>query len=168
MDDWRSIVSQYGDMVHQTAYRILGDAEDAGDCVQETFLKAWNFSQSRKVRNWAGLLKVFATRTALDALRSRLRLRAHQEGSGPLETMAASQGRPDERAIAAELTDRLRDALGQLPAQQAEIFILRFLGEMSYRDIARQLGVKTSSVGVQLNRARNRLREILRRTGSAE
>ena len=68
---------------------------------------------------------------------------------------------PVAQAQAAELSERLRLALVSLPAQQAEVFCLRCMSEMSYRDIARQLGIKTSAVGVLLHRARLRLRNLL-------
>ena len=60
----------------------------------------------------------------------------------------------------------MRQALAKLPGQEAEIFCMKCLDDLSYRDIGRQLGLKTSAVGVLLHRARSRLREML--AGDAE
>ena len=75
--------------------------------------------------------------------------------------MASANPGPVEEAQAAELSERLRGALAKLPEQEAEVFCLRCLSELSYRDIAQQLKLKTSAVGVLLHRARRRLREML-------
>ena len=66
-----------------------------------------------------------------------------------------------EEAQAAELAGRLRLAVAQLPPQQAGVFCLRCLEDLSYREIARQLDLKVSHVGVLLNRARANVRETL-------
>jgi RNA polymerase sigma-70 factor (ECF subfamily) len=62
-----------------------------------------------------------------------------------------------------ELASRLREALGQLTPQEAQVFCLRYLNNMSYRRIAKELGIKTNSAGVLLHRARAKLRELLER-----
>jgi RNA polymerase sigma factor (sigma-70 family) len=58
-----------------------------------------------------------------------------------------------------ELTDGLRKSLSKLPLQEAQAFCLRYLNDMSYRDIANELGIKANAVGVLLHRARAKLRE---------
>ena len=63
-----------------------------------------------------------------------------------------------------ELNAQLRWALTQLPQDQAQVFTLRFMEDLSYREIARQMGIKTSTVGVLLHRARARLKELLEST----
>jgi RNA polymerase sigma-70 factor (ECF subfamily) len=56
----------------------------------------------------------------------------------------------------------LRKALAQLPPQEAQVFCLRYLNDMSYRQIAKQLNIKTNAAGVLLHRARAKLRQYLR------
>ena len=58
---------------------------------------------------------------------------------------------------------RWRGGRGKLPGQGAEVFWLRWRSQLRYRDIAQQVGIKTSNVGVLLHRARGRLREALGR-----
>jgi RNA polymerase sigma-70 factor (ECF subfamily) len=77
---------------------------------------------------------------------------------------AAAVGResdPSQEAEALELAERLRTALAQLPPQQANVFCLSCLDQLSYREIAERLKLSTSAVGVLLHRARGRLRELL-------
>ena len=161
MTDWQRVVSEHSDAVRQTAWRLVGNEADAADCLQEAFMAAVKVSRNRRVRNWRGLLKVLATRRALDKLRSRIRQSARSSSLADWSAVASPAPGPVQTAEAAELAARLRLALPQLSPAQAEVFCLRHLDDLSYRQIAGQLDIKMSAVGVLLHRARTRLREIL-------
>ncbi len=161
MTDWERIVHRHGGAVWQTAYRLLGNHEEAADCWQETFLGALELSRRQEVRHWRAVLTRICTRRAVDQLRRRLRSVSRHTDLPDTATMASPNPGPVEAAQAAELSTRLRLALASLPAQQAEVFCLRCLSDLSYRDIARELAIKTSAVGVLLHRARSRLRDLL-------
>jgi RNA polymerase sigma factor (sigma-70 family) len=60
-----------------------------------------------------------------------------------------------------DLASRLQEALGRLPEHEAEVFCLRHLNNMSYRQIGKTVGVRTGTAGVLLHRARTKLRDIL-------
>lgn len=161
MTDWQEIVSRHSGLVWRCAYRLLGRHDEAADCLQEAFLAAWEISKTQRVRNWQALLVRLATRRALDRLRRRLRQAGRHEEVGDLSGIASRSPSPQEHAECSELAERLREAVGQLPDRQAEVFCMRCLEDLSYRDIAKQLGEKVSAVSVLLHRARSRLREIL-------
>jgi len=165
MTDWQATVREHSGIIWQTVYRLLGDHHEASDCFQETFLAALEVSRRERVRHWAALLVRLATNRALDRLRRRMRRLAREDGVQDWLAVPARNPGPAQEAEASELADRLRQALAQLPPQQGEVFCLRYLNELSYRDIARELGLKTSAVGVLLHRARLRLGELLGETG---
>lgn len=164
MDGWQKIVADYGPLVWRTCYRLLGHDADAEDCYQETFVTALGLAERETVRHWAGLLRRVATTRALDRLRRRQRL-AGRETHLEYEPDGGEAG-PVESVERDELVGRLREALTELPEGQARIFCLRFLEEMSYREIGKQLGMTTSAVGVQIHRARVKLKELLVETTS--
>jgi len=74
---------------------------------------------------------------------------------------ASPEPGPVQHAQKAELSARLRQALTQLPPREAEVFCLRFLDDLTYRQIGEQLNLETNAVGVLLHRARAKLREHL-------
>ena len=158
MQDWQTIVTECGPLVWRTAYRLLGNHADAADCFQETFLAALELSRRQPVRNMSGLLVRLATTRAIDRLRQRVR-QEHWQAEDPDGDETA--GSPADQVQARELVGRLRDAIAALPAQEAKVFCLRYLSEMSYRQIAGQLGLGINIVGVALYRAKARLREAL-------
>jgi RNA polymerase sigma-70 factor, ECF subfamily len=139
----------------------LGDHADAADCVQEAFAKGLELSKRQTVTNWGGLLRRLATVQGLQRLRCRYRKSAQTEVL-PADCPAYSaEPGPVERAEAAELAAALRQALTDLSEQEAAVFCLRFLEDLSYQEIAIQLDIEVNAVGVKLHRARARLREAL-------
>ncbi len=154
-------MKEHGPIVWQTAYRLLGNYADAADCFQETFVCALEVSRRQRVRNFAGLLARLATARAIDQLRQRLR-QSHA-GAEPTDWSAVPSRNPDpaQQLQTQELAANLRKAIALLPQLQAQVFCLRHLNGMSYRLIARQLGITTSTAGVSLHRARANLRRLL-------
>jgi len=61
---------------------------------------------------------------------------------------------PADRMETDELAKHLRRAIGELPPQEAKAFCLRYFSEMSYRQIAKELDIKTGAAGVLLHRAK--------------
>ena len=161
MTDWRLIVDRHGSGVWRTAYRLLGNHSDADDCFQKTFLDAFKVSRREPVRDWPALLQRLATARAIDLLRGRYRETSRNEPLADWSEVTSAQPGPQRRAETAELADRLRAALAQLPARQAEAFCLRWLDEMSYHEVGDRLGLEANAVGVLLHRARQRLRQLL-------
>ncbi len=159
MHDWQMIVTEHGPLVWRTAYRLLGNHADTADCFQETFLAALELSRRQPVRNVSGLLVRLATTRAIDRLRQRGRQERRMDGGAGDETCGA--GDPAGRAQDQELVGQLRQAIGELPEQEAKVFCLRYLNEMSYRQIAGELRIGISAVGVALFRAKAKLREAL-------
>jgi RNA polymerase sigma-70 factor (ECF subfamily) len=75
--------------------------------------------------------------------------------------VSSSTPEPDQAAAIRELSDHLREALGELDARQAQVFCLICLDGLSYAETADELGITINHVGVLLNRARLGLRERL-------
>jgi RNA polymerase sigma-70 factor (ECF subfamily) len=159
--DWQDVVGRHSALVWRTAYRLLGRSEEAADCYQETFLAAWEISRCQPVHYWPALLARLATRRALDQLRRRLRQAGQHQTVPDWSAVPSREPTPPEHLVGKELAEKLRGVLGYLPDNQAEVFCLRCLEDLSYKAIAKQLDLKVSAVSVLLHRARGRLRELL-------
>jgi len=157
--DWQIIVEKHGLAVWQTAYRLLGNRTDAADCFQETFICALEISQRQRIQNFSALLTRLATTRAIDQLRRRFRRSHCSTASADWAAVPSENPGPAQMAQQQELTARLRESLTQLPPQEAQVFCLRYLNDMSYRQIAKALGIKTNAAGVLLHRARAKLRK---------
>ncbi len=156
--DWQIIIEKHGPAVWQTAYRLLGDSDDAADCFQETFVCALEISQRQHVRSFSGLLTRLATTRAIDQLRRRFRQSHCNAVSADWDAVSSKNPGPAQMAQQSELVDKLRTEVAQLPPQEAQVFCMRYLNDMSYRQIAKALGIKANAAGVLLHRARAKLR----------
>jgi RNA polymerase sigma-70 factor, ECF subfamily len=148
--DWDRIVSAHGPTVFATAFRILGNAADAEDVVQDVFLQAYGLRPEVTVRSWPGLLRRLAAHRALDRLRRRRPLE-------PLGDLPCQRDGPFDTVVGNELAERLRDALAALPAREAAVFCLRYFNDLSYGQIAEALRITTGAVAQALHKARSRL-----------
>jgi RNA polymerase sigma-70 factor (ECF subfamily) len=160
MTDWPEIVREHGPLVWRVVYRLVNHDADAADCFQRTFIAALELSRKEVVHHWPALLQRLATARALELLRQRYRESRRLQ---PLsaEPRAANTIEPAHGAVASELAEHLRIALGELDGRQAQVFCLACLDGCSYEEIANELGVTINHVGVLLNRARAALRERL-------
>jgi len=154
--DWQVIIEEHGQAVWRIAYRLLGNRADAADCFQETFVSALEFCRRHRVRNFSGLLTRLATARAIDQLRRRFRRTNFESGLAELPDVQSTNPGPAQQQ---ELTDGLRELLSELPPHEAQAFCLRYLNDMSYRQIADGLGVTSNAAGVLLHRARAKLKE---------
>lgn len=159
MIDWNIIINEHGPAVWKTAYRLLGNHDDAADCFQETFVSALSFCRRQRVRNYSALLARLATARAIDQLRRRFRQTQSKADFADSAVVEYENANPYQQVERQELADKVRQSLSALTPQEAEVFCLRYLNDMSYREIAKQLGISTNSAGVLLHRARTRLRE---------
>jgi len=157
---WETIIRQEGQGVWRTAYRLLGNRADADEVFQETFLAALSFSKRQVVECWGALLHRLAIARSVDRLRQRRRRNTRQE-LVDFDFVGSGEAEPFQNAMAGELAERLRLALGRLPERQAEVFCLHAVEGWEHAEIAKQMHITSDAVGVLLHRARTRLRELL-------
>lgn len=161
MTDWEHVVRTHGPLVWQTAWRLLGRESDAADCFQETFVSALEAARVQQVLNWPAFLVKLATARSIDRLRRRARENKRLEACPEFDNVVSRQASATQIAEQRELAHRLREAVAQLPDQQAEVFCLAALESLPHADIAAQLGITANHVGVLLHRARAALRTML-------
>ena len=161
MNDWSTIVKENTPLVWQITYRLVGNQADAADCFQETFLSALKIAKAEPIKSWSALLRRLATTRALDRLRQKYRYKAHCQPQGSWSEPTDVSAEPDRLAQQQELRQQLRYAVAQLPSDQAEAFCLRFLDQLTNRQIARLMNITPNNIGVLIHRARQQLQKTL-------
>jgi RNA polymerase sigma-70 factor, ECF subfamily len=164
MDAFESLVRRYQHRVYALCRRLTGAHQSADDLAQETFIKAY-FALGRFETAWPlyPWLRKIAVNAGLNYLKTRNRERPLEDGSlGDRHTPAAAAGDdPQERLERAEFQARLDGAVESLPADQKSVFVLRFHESLSYEEISRTLDLPLGTVMSRLNRARQKLKELL-------
>ena len=150
--------------VYSLAVRMLADASEAEDVVQDVFTQAWR-QASRYDASRApvvGWLLVMARARTLDRLRAR-RSRLAPIGLETVPTDPADPGPGQElQAISHEEADRLRRALDELPEGQRQAIELAYYKGLSQSDIAEALQQPLGTVKTRMRTALLKLREALR------
>lgn len=159
--DWKSILERDGPTVWRAAYRLLGNAADADDCLQEAAIDAVEVARREPVLNWRALLTRLVSARAMDQLRRRGRNPARDKLDDQ-SLVAADRPDPGQNAHLLELKNQLRGALTRLSPEQAAAFCLCALEGWSYAEAAEHLKTPASTVGVLVHRARQHLRELLK------
>ena len=155
MIDWNTLVREHSSALFGVAWRILGQAEDVEDVVQEVFAEAHRKFNGKRIGCWAALLRRMATCRALDTLRRRRIVM-------PIEVapFAAAKEAPEAAVAGRELEVRLRAALKKLSPREAEVFCSRFFEDLSYEEIAEVLGISAKATSTALAKARSRLQTL--------
>lgn len=153
--DWNHIVERHARRVLCVAVRVLGSVQDAEDVSQDVFVEAFRLSQAGTVKCWTGLLVRLATLRSLDRLR-RVRPVAELRETDRIDAVE-----PFQEAAAAELAERLRQAIARLPEQQAAVFVMHHFEGLSRNEIATALEISPDGVSTALYKARERLLEQL-------
>jgi RNA polymerase sigma-70 factor (ECF subfamily) len=153
-DEW---VSEHVPVLYRVAYRLVGDAHDAEDVLQDTFRSAWAsrdlYDRSRSERAW--LLAILRRRVA-DHWRKHESREVHAGSDAP-----DPAARPEADPFHDELSTAMQRALGRLPAELRETLLLVVVGELTHQEAADLQGVPLGTVLSRVSRGRSRLREFL-------
>jgi RNA polymerase sigma-70 factor (ECF subfamily) len=158
------LVEYHQRSIYQLCYRVLGDAGEAEDAAQETFLRAFlhlrRFDRARSLRTW---LCAIAHHHCIDLLRRRRLVWLSLESDPPLEHAALRDPAPGpepevERREQAAQVQRL---LSHLPPASRAVITLHYWSGLSYREIAQATGSTVSAVKSRLHRSRAALAAML-------
>ncbi|HFB98053.1 MAG TPA: sigma-70 family RNA polymerase sigma factor [Bryobacterales bacterium] len=174
-DAFARLTSPLAGRLVSVATAVVGNRDDAEDVVQESLWKAMRrLRDYREEAAFSTWLTRITVNQAIGWLRRRnVRPEGHAvEGEdGPmqlLEALHAPEPSPEEVCRAGELHRLLRQAVEKVDPKYRVPFCKYALEELSYREIADELGVPVTTVKTRIHRARQMLRRALRRYGYAE
>ena len=162
---FRELVNQYADFAFSVTFRILNDEEEARDVVQESFITLWekfgSFRVEMNFRNWFYRILV---NKCFDVLRRWKRV------PRPLSLKQVKNlpgfltfEDPDWKMDNEELGAIIRQLTHALSPAQKVVFTLGDLEGLSHEEIAEITGMLKTSVKSNLNHARKKIREMLKK-----
>lgn len=163
------LIRRHEKKVYNLALRICGNTEDACDAAQEAFLSAWkglpNFRGEAGFSTW---LYRLTSNASIDLLRRNKKQRGEislDDAAAAIDPIAGEPS-PQEQAEGVELREAVTAGLALLSEDHRQALVLREMRELSYGEIASELGVDLGTVKSRISRARSALRKILLSSGN--
>jgi RNA polymerase sigma-70 factor (ECF subfamily) len=173
-DAFARIMRRYNQRLYRLAVSVMGDASEAEDVLQESYVRAfYAFSTYAGAGSLGAWLARIVRNEAIDRVRSRDSRRSHVAIEADLggqseedETNVSTdplQSLTDPQALAAnaDLRRLLERAIQRLPEQFRSAFVLREVEGLSVEETAEYLGIPSATVKTRDHRARNLLRAYL-------
>ena len=159
--------NKYGKYCYTIAYHVLYSVEDSEECVNDTYLRAWNAIPPQYPEKLSAFLGKITRNLALNKYKYYLR---EKRGNGKTELVideltecvSVSKSNGTEEVVEERLlVDALNRFLYSLPKQKRNIFLRRYWYLSSIQEIAQEYGFSESKIKMILLRTRNKLKQFL-------
>lgn len=161
--------SKYGAYCYSIANNILTSKEDSEECVNETWLRAWNTMPPQKPNRLNLFLAKITRNLSFDKFKAKT---ADKRGGGELtlvldelESCIADSTDTEKEYSAKELNESINSFLHTLSECECNVFLRRYFYAESVTEISVRYELKESNVNVILSRARKKLRTHLEKEG---
>ena len=163
------IQKQYGALCYQIAYRIIGNREDAEECVNDMLMGVWESVPPHSPAHLPSYLASLVRKTALQKYRNAHRLKrggtAFSESLDEIGELIPSNEQVEREIEKRELTAALTAWLQTLPPDSKRLFIARYYMAESVHTLAERHQLSVGAVKMKLLRIRQRLRNHLEKEG---
>ena len=169
---FEEIVHRYERELYSYLYHYLGNAANAEDVFQKTFLAVWRdcdtFDADREFRPW---LYRIATNKAIDHLRQAKRFRVIgqiDKISNPVsivDNIIGNEPEPFEEPMDREIVGKVREAVEQLPKPLRQAVYMVYFQGLTYREAADAVGIHFTTISLRLQSAIKKLNFMLQNVG---
>jgi RNA polymerase sigma-70 factor (ECF subfamily) len=156
VEAYRILVERYRQQFGRYAISLLGDADLAADAVQDAFIRAFDGLAGCRDPDRFGAWFFRILTNQCHTARAKRREAVDVEHAG-----LASPDRADAALERGELAGQLQRALERLTPEQREAFVLKYVDERSYEEMAELLGVGADALKMRVHRAREALRQMM-------
>lgn len=161
--------AKYGVYCYTVANNILSNHEDTKECINDTWVKAWNTIPPQRPK----ALKPFFAKIIRNLALNRYQMQKAKKRGGDMVTIAMEEldecvsSIDDVESVyfAKMLQKNVNLFLHTLPKRDCDIFLCRYFFMEDTAEIAKRYGMRESNVLVILSRLRNKLKKFLRKEG---
>lgn len=160
---------KYGSYLAKIAYNVLSDLEDSKECVNDTYLKAWNSMPEHRPRVLSSYLGKIARQLSIDVFRKRHAQKRYASeyalSLSELDDSFPGGGDPAQEVDAGLLDKAIHTFLRALPPDARNTFIGRYYFFDSLQEVANYCGMPEARAKSTLYRTRQALRTYLEQEG---
>ena len=162
---WTALVHSQQQAVFRLAYLLLGNADDARDVAQETFLHAHRalarFEAERPLRPWLLRIAKNLAHNQRRSLRRYVAALGRWRQAAPVEQPITQRNNPETQVALQEQAQQVWAAVQRLQLRDQEVIYLRYFLELSVAETGQALGVAEGTVKSRTHRALARLRNVI-------
>ncbi|MCX5808079.1 MAG: sigma-70 family RNA polymerase sigma factor [Proteobacteria bacterium] len=152
------LVEEYKSPIYNLAYRMTGNAEDAEDLTQETFIRAyqylWRYDPRKKFFTWLYTI-------AVNLIKNHFKKNKKEKLSEELSASSLIDNNPSPEAKLIE-TQEISTYLLRLKDDLRVLLIMKYMQELSFEEIARITGKSLSAVKMRIYRGLEKMKELLK------
>jgi RNA polymerase sigma-70 factor, ECF subfamily len=165
-DDTEALLAPYAPRIYGLLVRLVGRPDVAEDLTQETLLRAYRSLDTYRPQ---GKFQAWIFRIAVNLARDWIRRRPRDsavsldDGPEPVGSTAAisSEMPPDAAMTLSDRAKRVETALARLPQADREVLLMRYYGDLPFKDIARATGEPLGTVLARAHRALTKLGDLI-------
>ncbi len=160
-EQFKKDMMPYTDMLHSYAYYLSGNREQAGDLLQDTYLKAYRFydkfEQGTNAKAWLYRIMKNTFINEYRRVHRQPEIVEFDEQISPYQMSTRSEGMNDLRDMMESqmFDDEMAGAIASLPEKFKSVIVLRDIEDMPYEEIAQVLNIPIGTVRSRLHRARS-------------
>ena len=157
---------KYGKLCYKIAYNILRNNEDSEECVNDTWMRAWNSIPDNRPSKLSVFLGKITRNISIDRYRKNTSLKNNGgQFSVCLDELAECTGNDENLTDDIVWKDIIDRFLGSLKNSSREVFMYRYWYMFSVDEIAWQCDMTKGAVKMSLQRTRKALKDFLEREG---
>lgn len=153
---------RYNEAIKHLFDQRLGDTDTSNDLLQETFIKVYlhlaDYSPNYTFGQW---IYTIARNTFIDYVRRRRDSLSIDSLTSTPSLAPTTDEEPDKRIISEQHSVQIERCMAALPEKYRQMAEMRFVRELSYEEIASQMGLPIGTVKTQIFRARERLCKLI-------
>ena len=165
----RATDAKYRDYLMAIARNIVRDLRDCEECLNDTYLGAWNAIPPKRPTILQAFLATIMRRTAIDRHRANTRDKRVPtdaiDSFDELEYVIAGGDQPAKMAEAEHLASLISGYVRALPKRRKYVFMARYFAARSIAEVAKTLSCSEATVNRDIARIRDELRALLRKEG---
>ncbi|MER1999364.1 MAG: sigma-70 family RNA polymerase sigma factor [Lysinibacillus sp.] len=154
--DLEEYIEQYGDYLYRIAFIYMKDQHAAEEVVQDVFMKLYETRQFEGKSSLKTYLTRMTINTCYDYLR-KWKARKNQL----LDYVLKREHAAEQVVLALQERDEIVESILKLPLKYREVILLYYYDDLTTAEVAALLKVPESTVGTRLQRARQKLKQIL-------
>ena len=165
----KATTAEYGALCKAVALDILGNEQDAEECINDALLTVWNAIPPAKPENYRAYLLKILRNIALDKLKAKHRDKRggsqYAEALDELAEILPAVQNTEDTVEQREMLEAVSRFLAALPDVQRNLFVRRYWRFASFSELASDYSMTENRVQVTLSRLRKRLQRYLRKEG---